>query len=80
MEDRQGRFWERLVVDGVAVLVLGFVLQGLWFAATAAVTDWRPDLEPAFRRASGRFLLLWIVAMGLGLLWAGLRARDSRES
>lgn len=80
MEDRQGRFWERLIVDAVAVLVLGFALQGLWFAAGAALTDWRPDLEPAFRKASGRFLALWIAAVGVGLAWGVRRAWSARET
>lgn len=67
LDDSWGRFWERLIIDAVAVLVVGFVFQGLWFAAGHAVTGWRPDLEPAFRKASERFLALWILGMLVGL-------------
>jgi len=77
--EETGRFWERLVVDAVAVVVLGFVLQGLWFAGTAALADWRPDLELALRKASERFLAAWIVLMLAGLGWAARRAWVSRR-
>jgi hypothetical protein len=78
--DSWGRFWERLIVDAVAVLVLGFVLQGLWFAAGAAATHWRPDLEPALRKASGRFLAVWIVGQALGLAWSFMRAWSAKHA
>ena len=79
MDDSWGRFWDRLVVDAVAVLVLGFVLQGLWFALGAAATGWRPDLEPALRKASERFLALWVAGMIAGMAWSVKRAWDERQ-
>lgn len=78
MDESAGRFWNRLIVDAVAVLVLGFVLQGLWFALGAAVTGWRPDLEVPFRKASERFLALWVAGMIAGTAWGVKRAWDER--
>jgi hypothetical protein len=67
LDDSWGRFWERLIIDAVAVLVIGFALQGLWFAAGGALTGWRPDLTPGFQKASERFLALWIAVLVIGL-------------
>ena len=78
-EETGGRFWDRLVVDAVAVLVLGFVAQGIWFGLTAAVTGWRPDLEPALRKASERFLALWVVGMVAGVAWGVKKAWDEQQ-
>ncbi len=80
MNESWGRFWDRLIVDAVAVLVLGFVLQGLWFAGGAAAVQWRPDLDPAFRQASARFLGLWVAGLVAGLLWGVKRAWGERQS
>lgn len=79
MDDSWGRFWERLIIDAVGVLVVGFVLQGLWFAAGSAVTGWKPDLEPAFRKASERFLAIWLVALAVGLVVGVKRAWAARQ-
>ncbi len=79
MDESWGRFWDRLIVDAVAVLVLGFVLQGLWFAAGAAATAWRPDLDPGFRTASSRFLGIWVAGLVAGLLWGVKRAWDEKR-
>ena len=80
MSDSWGRFWDRLVVDGVAVFVVGFVLQGLWFAGGSALTHWHPDLEPTLRNVSERFLALWVAGTGIALLWAVKRAWSAREA
>ncbi|MFN8179136.1 MAG: hypothetical protein U0167_14495 [bacterium] len=72
MDDSWGKFWERLIIDAVAVLVVGFALQGLWFAAGAAVTGWRPDLTAGFQKASERFLAVWIAVLVVGL-FAGVK-------
>lgn len=79
VDESWGRFWDRLIIDAVAVLVFGFVLQGLWFAAGAATTEWRPDLDPAFRKASERFLGLWVAGIVGGLLWGVKRAWGERR-
>lgn len=80
MDDSWGKFWERLIVDAVAVLVLGFVLQGLWFAAGTAITDWRPELASGFRKVSGQFLALWIAATLAGLVVAVKRAWSAKQA
>jgi hypothetical protein len=77
--DSSARFWDRLIVDGVALLTIAFVLQGLWFAGGSAVSDWRPDLEPAVRRVSERFLALWVVGLGVGFIWGVKRAWEARD-
>ncbi len=78
MADSSARFWDRLIVDGVAVLVIAFVFQGLWFAGGNAVTEWRPDLEPAVRKVSERFLALWVLGILLGLAWSVKRASAAK--
>ena len=78
MSESWARFWDRLIVDGVTVLVVAFVLQGVWFAGGNAVTDWRPDLEPTVQRVSERFLALWVVALLGGLAWGVKRAMAAR--
>jgi hypothetical protein len=80
VDESWGRFWDRLIVDVVAVLVFGFVLQGLWFALGAAATDWRPDLDPTFRKASERFLGLWVAGLLAGLLWSVKRAWGEKHA
>jgi threonine/homoserine/homoserine lactone efflux protein len=77
--DSLGRFWERLIVDTVGVVVVGFVLQGLWFAAGNAVTGWRPEFEPAYQKVSERFLALWVLGLGVGLAWGVRRAWSARR-
>ena len=79
MDDSWGRFWERLIIDAVGILVVGFVLQGLWFAAGHAVTGWRPDLEPAFRKASARFLALRLCGLLVGFVFGVKRAWTTRS-
>lgn len=80
MDDSWGRFWERLIVDAVSVLVVAFVLQGVWFAVGTVVSDWRPELEPGFRRISGGFLALWIVGVAAGLLGGVKRAWSAKRA
>ncbi len=54
MDDSWVRFWERLILDWVAVAVGAFILQGLWFGVTSYLASVRPDLEPTLVTASAR--------------------------
>ena len=79
MDDPWGRFWERLVVDWVAVAVLGFGLQGLWFGLTSFLDGLSPELEPTLVKVSARLGVPWLVAVLLGFAWGVKRAWEARH-
>ena len=78
MDDSWSRFWDRLIVDWVAVVVGAFVLQGIWFAAVAALTGYQPDLEPTLAATTGRLALPWGLVAAVGLTWGVIRAVEAK--
>jgi hypothetical protein len=90
LDDSSKRFWDTLIADWVAVGVLAFAVQGLWFGMVAAVTAAAPDLRSGLDEASAVLFELTKLSEGqgwpavLGVL-AGLsigvkRALDAREA
>lgn len=90
MDDSSHRFWETLITDWVAVGVIAFGIQGLWFGLVAALVATAPDLRPGLDQASAVLFELTKLSEGqgwpavLGVL-AGLsigvkRALDAREA
>jgi hypothetical protein len=80
LSDSWNAFWEKLIVEGVAVLVASFVVQGLWFLGTDLLVGWNPGFEPALLRASARLGWVWVLGtMGM-LAWVALRARGALET
>jgi len=78
LDDSRSRFWEQLISDWVAVVVLAFLLQGLWFGLGAFLGGWKPAWTPGFSNASQGFLGLWLALVIVGL-WVGYyRARKAR--
>jgi hypothetical protein len=78
-DDPWGRFWERLVVDWVAVAVLGFGLQGLWFGFASFWAAQSPNMKPVLRTVSANLGWLWVAGIVGGLLWGAKRAWDARQ-
>ena len=78
-DDPWGRFWERLVVDWVAVAVLGFCLQGLWFGFASFWAAQNPNMKPVLGSFSAKLGWPWIGAIVLGLGWGAKRAWDARK-
>ena len=78
MDDSRSRFWEQLIVDWVSVVVLAFLLQGLWFGLGAFLGGWQPSWRPGFSSASQGFLGLWLALLIVGLLAGYFRARKAR--
>ena len=80
MSDSWNVFWERLIVDSVAVLVMAFLAQGIWFLGVELLTQMNPGLEASLIRTSARMGVPWVLAILGGLGWAGWRAwRLSQE-
>jgi len=67
-------FWERLIIDSVAVLVIAFLAQGIWFLGVDLLTRGNPGLEASLIRASARMGVPWVLGIAGGLGWAGWRA------
>ena len=79
MDDSWSRFWDRLVVDWVAVVVGAFVLQGLWFALVAALTACQPDLQDPLATTTTRLGLPWGLIAIVGLTWGVIRALEAKN-
>ena len=90
MDDSSKRFWDTLIADWVAVGVLAFGAQGLWFGLVAALGSAAPDLRPGLDQASAVLFELtklsegqgWpaVLGVGAGLLIGVNRALDAREA
>lgn len=74
MADSWGDFWERLIVDGVIVLVVGFLAQGLWFWMTDLLAEMSPKLEPSLMATSARLGVPWFLGLLAGLGWCTWKA------
>jgi len=72
-------FWERLIIDSVAVLVMAFLAQGIWFLGVELLTRTNPALEASLIRASARMGVPWTLGLLGGLAWAAWRAWKIRE-
>ena len=79
-DDPWTRFWERLIVDWVAVTVVAFGLQGLWFGFTTLWVSQAPDMKPALTGVSAKLGWPWLLAVAVGLVWGVKRALDAREA
>jgi hypothetical protein len=67
-------FWERLIIDSVAVLMIAFLAQGIWFLGVDLLARGNPGLEASLIRASARMGVPWVLGIAGGLGWAGWRA------
>jgi hypothetical protein len=73
-------FWERLVVDAVAVVVLAFTVQGLWFGLADLLVRWNVAEKSSLVAASARLGYVWVATIVAGLalsVWRALAARKS---
>lgn len=90
LDDSSKRFWDTLIADWVAVGVLAFAAQGLWFGLVAALTAAAPDLASGLDQASAVLFELtklsegqgWPAVLGVaaGLSIGVKRALDAREA
>lgn len=90
MDESTERFFDTLIADWVAVGVLAFAAQGLWFGLAGAIVGVAPDLRPGMDRASGILFELtklsegqgWPAVLGVvaGLFVGVKRAVDAREA
>jgi hypothetical protein len=78
VNDSWSRFWERLLVDWVAVAILGFTLQGVWFGAISFLMKQQPAWEAGLTGASAKLGIVWLLAIATGLAWGVKRAWDAR--
>jgi hypothetical protein len=78
-DDPWSPFWERLIVDWVAVAVLGFGVQGLWFGLTALWVGQDPDIKPTLVGLSSRLGWPWMIAILGGFVWGVRRAWSARQ-
>ncbi|GJM44383.1 MAG: hypothetical protein DHS20C21_12250 [Gemmatimonadota bacterium] len=78
MDDSWSRFWDRLIVDWVVVVVGAFVLQGVWFALVAVLTDYQPDLQGTLSTTTGRLALPWGLVTLVGMTWGVIRAFEAK--
>ncbi len=62
----------------MAVAVLGFGLQGLWFGLTAYWVDFAPDMKPTLVDVSSKLGWFWSLGILGGLGWGVWRARNAR--
>jgi hypothetical protein len=74
LPDSWNVFWERLIVDCVAVLVFAFLAQGIWFLGVDLLTRASPGLDASLIRASSRIGVPWVLAILGGVGWAAWRA------
>jgi hypothetical protein len=79
LSDSWNAFWERLIIEGVAVLVGSFLLQGLWFLATDLLVGWSPGMEPGLLGMSARLGWVWALGTLAALTWVVFRARTLLE-
>jgi hypothetical protein len=87
MDESWSRFWDRLIGDWVAILVLAFGIQGLWFGLVRVVAGPGTDAGGLLGRVSELFFVPFReglpsaggAAVALGLLWAVKRAFDARS-
>jgi len=75
LDDSGNGFWERLIGEWVGVLVLGFVVQGLWFGLVSLLTQVDPGLEPNLVRISAFLGIPWVLGIVVALVWGVGRAR-----
>jgi hypothetical protein len=78
LQEPWNRFWERLIVESVGILVLLFVLQGVWFGLVTALEAWKPVWEGSLNTASRRFMVLWFLAVAGGMVTVTVRALGAR--
>jgi hypothetical protein len=79
LPDSWNEFWERLLVDSVAVLIFAFLIQGLWFLVVDLVVQGNPQLEAPLIRASSRLGVPWVLGMMAGVGWGVWRAWKGKE-
>jgi hypothetical protein len=88
VDESWSRFWDHLIGNFVAILVLAFGIQGLWFGLVRVVAGPGTDAGGLLGRVSELFFVPfhgggWPSAGGaaviLGLLWAVKRAIDARN-
>jgi hypothetical protein len=79
LTDSWNVFWERLIIEGVAVLVGSFLLQGVWFFLVDLLVRWNPGFEPALLQASSRIGWAWLICTLGALFWVGVRARSEMQ-
>ncbi len=75
MSDSWNAFWERLIIEGVMVLVAAFLIQGIWFLGTDLLVRWNPGFEAGLLRASARIGWAWAIGTMASLGWVVVRAR-----
>jgi hypothetical protein len=80
LPDLSNAFWERLIIDGVSVLVVSFLVQGLWFLGTDLLVGWNPGFEPALLRTSARLGWVWAIGTLAAIGWVMVRARNLEVS
>ncbi len=78
-EDSSSRFWERLIVDWVAVAVVGFGLQGLWFGFTSLWVSQNPEMKTSLVGFSAKLGWPWLAAVLVGFGWGLKRAWDAKQ-
>ena len=79
MPDSWNVFWERLIIDSVAVLIMAFLAQGIWFLGVDLLTRANPGLEASLIRTSARMGVPWVLGIAGGMGWAVWRAWRIRE-
>ncbi len=79
MPDLSNAFWERLIIEGVTVLVVSFLVQGLWFLGADLLVSWNPGFEPALLRTSARLGWVWAIGTLGAIGWVVVRARNILE-
>ncbi len=80
MADSWDGFWERLVVDALAVAVLAFAVQGLWFGLADLLVRWNVGEKSALVAASERLGTVWLAGIAVGLVLSARRALAARKS
>lgn len=80
MADSWDGFWERLVVGAVAVVVLAFGVQGLWFGLADLLVRWNVAEKAALTSASARLGYVWLTGLAVGLFLSFRRALQARKS
>jgi hypothetical protein len=86
VDESWSRFWDRLIGDWTAIVVLAFGVQGLWFGLVEVVAGPGTDSGGLLGRVSEIVFVpfgsgiptLGGVAVVLGLVWGVKRAFDAR--